>query len=51
VLGPQRLESAVDLRTHERGVFQQPTDLLPDESVELIGADRAAVATRPPIWR
>jgi hypothetical protein len=39
VLGPQRLEAAVDLRAHERGVFQHAADLVPDESVELIGAD------------
>ena len=44
VLGPQRLEAAVDLGAHERGVFEQPADLVPDEPVELVGADRAAVA-------
>src|SRR5450755_616035 len=47
VLGPQRLEAAVDLRAHERGVFEQPADLGPDKAVELIGADRAAVADAP----
>ena len=44
VFGAQRLEAAFDLRAHERGVFEQPADLVPDEPVELIGADRAAVA-------
>ena len=47
VLGPQGLEAAVDLRAHERGVFEQPADLVPHEPVELIGADRAAVAHAP----
>ena len=44
VLGPQRGQPAVDLRLDERGVLEQPSDLVPDESVELVGADRAAVA-------
>src|ERR1019366_4145149 len=43
VLGPQRRQAAVDLRLHERGVFEQPSDLVPDEPVELISADQAAV--------
>ena len=45
VLGAHRLESAVDLGAHELGVFEQPADLCPDERVELIGADRAAVCS------
>ena len=44
VLGPQRLQPAVDLRAHQLGVFEQPSDRVPDESVELIGADRSALA-------
>jgi hypothetical protein len=47
VLGPQRLEPAVELRAHERGVLEQPADLVPHERFELIGADRAAVADAP----
>ena len=47
VLGPQRGESAVDLGAHERGVLEQPSDLAPDEPVELVGADRAALADAP----
>ena len=44
MLGPQRGESAVDLGSDELRVLEQPSDLAPDERVELIGADRAAVA-------
>jgi hypothetical protein len=44
VLGACRLEPAVDLGSDERGVFEQPADLAPDEPVELVGADRAALA-------
>jgi hypothetical protein len=47
VLGAQRGEPAVDLGAHERGVFEQPADLVPDEGVELVGADRSAVADAP----
>ena len=47
VLGPQRGQPTVDLRLDERGVLEQLSDLVPDESVELVGADRAAVADAP----
>jgi hypothetical protein len=47
VLGPGRVEPPVDLGAHERRVFEQPADLAPDERLELVGADRAALADAP----
>jgi len=47
VLGAQRGEPPVDLAAHERGIFEQAADLLPDERVELVGADRATGADAP----
>jgi hypothetical protein len=47
MLGPQRLESAVDLDSDERGVLEQPADFAPDERFEFVGADRSAVADAP----
>ena len=47
VLGAQRGEPTVDLAADERGVFEQAADLAPDEPVELVGSDRAAVADAP----
>jgi hypothetical protein len=44
VLGAHRGEPAIDLGAHQRGVFEQPSDLYPDERVELVSADRAAGA-------
>ena len=47
VLGAECLEAAVDLGSDEFGVLEQSSDLVPDQSVELVGADRAAVADPP----
>jgi hypothetical protein len=44
VLGPHRGQAPVDLGADERRVFEEPANLVPDEPVELISADRAAVA-------
>jgi hypothetical protein len=47
VLGPHDLEAAVDLGSDERWVLEHLSDLRPDELVELISADRAALADAP----
>src|SRR5215207_3189993 len=47
VLGAQRGESAVDLGAHERRVLEQSSDLAPHERVELVGANRTALADAP----
>jgi len=47
VFGAQRPQPAVDLGAHERGVLEQAPYLAPDELVELVGADRTAVADAP----
>jgi hypothetical protein len=47
VLGAQCVEAAVDLRPDERGVLEQPPDLAPDERLQLVGTDRAALAHAP----
>jgi hypothetical protein len=47
VLGAQRVKAAVDLSADELGVLQQPSDLGPDEPVELVGPDRPALADAP----
>jgi hypothetical protein len=44
VLGAQRGESAVDLLLDELRMLEQPSDLAPDERVDLVGADGAACA-------
>ena len=47
MLGAQRGEAAVDLGAHGRGVLEQLADLAPDQRLDLVGADRTALADAP----